>query len=355
MPTENDWRAFESIKQRDKTAVLYVYLGLKGYNMQEVAHHALGNDDDQASQIVSVITRCYGFSGRNAGKFVSLYDNSFRGFSQSDIDNFKLNDIKAFVDTHPYGNTTPEQMESFLRDRISERLSSYSDDDDDDEYYVENIPPQQTYRQPTAQPRQTYRQPAVQPQQTYRQPTAQPQQTAYIPPAASGAQYTGGSSGGYSRGFSTPRLPYFDWGTVGKVAAGIIGAALAIFLLSQIFGGSCVSGSSCVSDGSGILGIFGGSSSVNVNIDVAFFTDGTFDDVMIVVDNKYYNYLSENLSNKFAAELEKGDHTFRVEYSRNGVSYITDSLSFKVKEKDELVDLLVYPNGEELIIAFAGS
>ena len=135
-----------------------------------------------------------------------------------------------------------------------------------------NNPPQQNYRQPP-------------PQQSFRQPP--PQQPVYTDHAASNAPYTGGGSGGYQRGFSTPRLPSFEWGTIGKIAIGIIGFVLVIFLLSKV------------------SGIFGGSPSVSVNIDAAYFSDGTFDDVKIVVDGQYYNYLDENMNNKLAADLER--------------------------------------------------
>ena len=87
---------------------------------------------------------------------------------------------------------------------------------------------------------------------------------------------------------------------------------------------------------------------------MGYFSDGIFYETKIVVDDKYYNYLDNAYAtNKFAAELNKGKHTVWVEYYKNGTFYTTDKLKFNVKKKGDLIDLLVYPYGDKLILVFS--
>lgn len=99
-PTMNDWRTFETVKNKDKAAVLYAYL-CQGYNMVEVAQVALHDYNDMASQRVSNITRCYGFSGQNGGRY-RKYDLS-------------LADIEGFVKKHPDGCHDYRIMDEYVK------------------------------------------------------------------------------------------------------------------------------------------------------------------------------------------------------------------------------------------------
>lgn len=113
-PTQNDWNWFQQQENLEtKTRALYAYLCQNNGDMQTVAQNALGDYNSQAGQRVSVITRCYGFSGRNSGVFSKM--------------GATVDDVAAFVRAYPDGCTYGQGkaiMEQFLRNRISQR--SYS-------------------------------------------------------------------------------------------------------------------------------------------------------------------------------------------------------------------------------------
>lgn len=68
--TANDLNALSSYSERQRAQVLCCYLlDPNRFNMQEVAQKVLRDDNDQAGQRVSLITRSYGFSARNAGRY----------------------------------------------------------------------------------------------------------------------------------------------------------------------------------------------------------------------------------------------------------------------------------------------
>lgn len=110
-PTTNDWRTFETVKNKDKAAVLYAYL-CQGYNMVEVAQVALHDYNDMASQRVSNITRCYGFSGQNGGRY-RKYDLS-------------LADIEGFVKKHPDGCHDYRIMDEYVKNLAESRQRTQS-------------------------------------------------------------------------------------------------------------------------------------------------------------------------------------------------------------------------------------
>lgn len=110
-PTMNDWRTFETVKNKDKAAVLYAYL-CQGYNMVEVAQVALHDYNDMASQRVSNITRCYGFSGQNGGRY-RKYDLS-------------LADIEGFVKKHPDGCHDYRIMDEYVKKLAESRQRTQS-------------------------------------------------------------------------------------------------------------------------------------------------------------------------------------------------------------------------------------
>lgn len=106
MPTENDWNLFATVSNADKAAVLYAYL-CEGYNMVEVAQNTLHDYNDMASQRVSNITRCYGFSGQNSGKY-RKYELSKK-------------DVEKFVKENPDGCFDSKIMDFYVRELYEKR------------------------------------------------------------------------------------------------------------------------------------------------------------------------------------------------------------------------------------------
>lgn len=106
-PTENDRIAFNTINRNQKVQALYNYLYV-GQNMQEVAKYVFNDSSSHASQRVSVITRCYGFSNRNSGIFRKY-------------DDLEMSDIEAFVKKYPNGCESDMVMRDFIEKRMAEK------------------------------------------------------------------------------------------------------------------------------------------------------------------------------------------------------------------------------------------
>ena len=69
--TENDCRVLQSIGDRDRANILYLYL-VKGMPQKDIAEQVFDNYDDFASQTISVVTRSYGFhGGTGRGRYFS--------------------------------------------------------------------------------------------------------------------------------------------------------------------------------------------------------------------------------------------------------------------------------------------
>ena len=67
--TATDLQALAYYSDRQRVDVLACYLlDPRQYSMQEVAELVLGDGGSQAGQRISLITRCYGFAARNAGR-----------------------------------------------------------------------------------------------------------------------------------------------------------------------------------------------------------------------------------------------------------------------------------------------
>ena len=78
--TENDSRVLQSISDRDRTDILYLYL-VKGATQKDIAIEIYDDYDDFASQTISVVTRSYGFhNGRGRRGYPSLSRDVIRGF-----------------------------------------------------------------------------------------------------------------------------------------------------------------------------------------------------------------------------------------------------------------------------------
>jgi len=72
--TENDAKNLNSVKKRDRAAILKVYLKTS-LNQKEIAAKVFNNYDDWASMSISVVTRSFGFhEGRGKGRYRNIPD-----------------------------------------------------------------------------------------------------------------------------------------------------------------------------------------------------------------------------------------------------------------------------------------
>lgn len=107
---------FKSLAVKKKVDAMEAYLiGINGnrYNMQEVGARVFG--DENYSFTVSLIHRCYNFSGQNGGK----YRNGCK-FEQMYGYRVTRKDIEAFVRKYPNGTVSQgNKFEDFLKARAS--------------------------------------------------------------------------------------------------------------------------------------------------------------------------------------------------------------------------------------------
>jgi hypothetical protein len=116
---DGEWKTFDSKSFQERAEVMYLYL-VEGHNMEVTADIYYRNNNPQYSKHVSLITRCYNFSGRNKGVFSG---NRFGDLVTKD-------DILAFVKEYPDGIESESsikpgsgiEMEAFLKNRIEKRL-----------------------------------------------------------------------------------------------------------------------------------------------------------------------------------------------------------------------------------------
>lgn len=116
MITNDEFRQFKSLATKKKVDSMELYLiGANGcrFNMQEVGAKVFG--DDNYSYTVSMIHRCYNFSGQNSGK----YRNGCK-FEQMYGYRVSRKDIEAFVKKYPNGTfNNGVTFEDFLRTRLN--------------------------------------------------------------------------------------------------------------------------------------------------------------------------------------------------------------------------------------------
>ncbi|MCI8659021.1 MAG: hypothetical protein HFG54_02065 [Lachnospiraceae bacterium] len=121
MISNDELNQFRSISMKKKIDSMELYLigsGIFKYNMQEVGARIFG--DENYSFTVSLIHRCYNFSGQNGGK----YKNGCK-FEQSTGYRVTRKDIEAFVKKYPNGTFhNGVTFEDFLRTRINARNST---------------------------------------------------------------------------------------------------------------------------------------------------------------------------------------------------------------------------------------
>lgn len=111
----SDWMAFKNETTGNKADILYNYICLGSGNMEEIGRRLFGRYDQYVSHRISVVTRWYGFHGRNSGCFRHI------GATREDV--------LAFVRTYPNGceyDDRGQTMEAFLRNRVQKRLSRQS-------------------------------------------------------------------------------------------------------------------------------------------------------------------------------------------------------------------------------------
>ena len=99
MARDGEWKTFDSKSFQERAEVMYLYL-VEGHNMEVTADIYYRNNNPQYSKHVSLITRCYNFSGRNKGVFSG---NRFGDLVTKD-------DILAFVKEYPDGIESESSM-----------------------------------------------------------------------------------------------------------------------------------------------------------------------------------------------------------------------------------------------------
>lgn len=113
--TSDELAQFKSLAVKKKVDSMELYLiGSNGYkyNMQEVGARVFG--DENYSYTVSLIHRCYNFSGQNGGK----YRNGCK-FEQITGYRVSRSDIEAFVKKYPNGTFNNGVIfEDFLKTRV---------------------------------------------------------------------------------------------------------------------------------------------------------------------------------------------------------------------------------------------
>ncbi|WP_461810955.1 hypothetical protein [Faecalimonas sp.] len=116
MITTDELAQFKSLAVKKKVDSMEMYLiGRNGYkyNMQEVGVNVFG--DENYSYTVSLIHRCYNFSGQNGGK----YRNGCK-FEQTYGYRVSRKDIEAFVKKYPNGTfSNGVTFDDFLRSRVN--------------------------------------------------------------------------------------------------------------------------------------------------------------------------------------------------------------------------------------------
>ena len=114
--TSDELNQFKSLAVKKKVDSMELYLiGINGkkYNMQEVGARIFG--DENYSYTVSLIHRCYNFSGQNGGK----YRNGCK-FEQTHGYRVTRKDIEDFVKKYPNGTfSNGVTFEDFLRTRVN--------------------------------------------------------------------------------------------------------------------------------------------------------------------------------------------------------------------------------------------
>lgn len=112
--TDNDLKVFSTLGHQQKAAALYYYL-CEGYNMQDVGEDVLGCAyGTQASQLPSVIMRCYGFSGKNSGSFARM------GLGKPAI---TIEDFVDFVRKYPNGLNNKQILIDYMKELKNRRLT----------------------------------------------------------------------------------------------------------------------------------------------------------------------------------------------------------------------------------------
>lgn len=346
------------VSLKEKGMVLYACLTLSGVSIEEAAEHFLDEYDETSALKVSLVLKSFGFNEKNLGKFVRLYSFAFKRsrFSELDINMFKQQDMAAFVQIHPDGGTSPEDMEKFLRARINERLHQqrfgnivsppelYDDRNMEELHQIKQPkPPEESEK--TEKPAVT----APKPVKTTPD-TEKSKNRSVDKENNADNSYKADEANNNNKAAQKPEAA----GKPRKKWVGLIVAAIAALLVLFIFNAACGGTAASCAGGSGRSGCVS-SGSISVNFNVGYFSDGSFEKAAIIIDDKYRTYLDEDAPTKFSTGLSIGRHTIRVEYYKNEKLYNTDSLEFNVNKNGDHVDLFVLSNNEKLVLMFTGT
>ena len=337
----------QNISLKEKGMVLYAYLTLSGLSIDETAEHFLDEYDETSDQRVVRILKDYGFNEKNSGRFARLYSFAFkRGvYSEMDINLFKQQDVAAFVQANPEGGT-PEEMERFLRARINERL-----------HQQRSGKPISQISQPEQQaPEQTEKLPEptlpLQPNESVENAPGPVKNTLNIEddiqdnteaPEKAFADIADKSDKA-DKAAKKPKKANASGKKWGKIVGAVIGAALLGLMFYSSCGGSSGSCASvtCVS-----------SKTMNAEINVGYTSKTDYDNVCMVVDGKFRSYLENRTINKFTAGIGSGKHTIFVEYFKDGTRYTTDTVEFRVNKNGDVINFLLAPVGEKLVLVLS--
>ena len=111
--SQDEFNVFKGISTENKVRSMELYL-IEGYNMKEVGCKVFGKDDRSFS--VSLIHRCYNFSGKNSGKYR-------KGCEFQRYYNYQVSrkDIKEFIYKYPTGTFyNGITFEDFLIDKVKQ-------------------------------------------------------------------------------------------------------------------------------------------------------------------------------------------------------------------------------------------
>ena len=109
--TDTDLASLTYYSEKQRIQVLACYLlDPRRYSMQEVAQLVLNDGNPQAGQRVSLITRSYGFSSRNAGRYA-------QSATEQDIRDF----VRSYSPERTAGGLPEGTFDSFLQARQDQR------------------------------------------------------------------------------------------------------------------------------------------------------------------------------------------------------------------------------------------
>lgn len=112
--TDIDLKAIDTLDLCDRADALYYYL-IKGWSMAEVGSDRLDIDSDQPGRIVSSLTRAYGFTGKNGGKYNIYRDILTEDAMEDLLDNY------IFWPSYENGCLASGEFDRIVREYVQEQ------------------------------------------------------------------------------------------------------------------------------------------------------------------------------------------------------------------------------------------